>query len=101
MGNHAKYKGELDSLIVPLTSGGAKCVVRGMLEKGWESDGFCALASFQNRFNANTAASLLQCVMEAVNPLKVKNNQGILKGITEWAVRVDSLKSKHDEVIMR
>ena len=96
---HSKYNGELYSLIVSLTSGEAKCVVRGILEKGGESDGFCALASVQNRFGANTAASLLQCVMEAVNLPQVKNHQGILKGITEWEVRVDSLKSKRDEVI--
>ena len=28
-----------------------------------------------------------------------KNHQWILKGITEWEVRVDSLKMKHDETI--
>ena len=97
--NHSKYKGELYSLIVGLTSGEAKCVVRGIAEKGWESDGFLALAALQARFDANTAASLLQCVMEAVNPPTLKQHQGILKGITEWEVRVDSLKMKHDEEI--
>ena len=53
----------------------------------------------QARYDANTAASLLQCVMEVVNPPALKNHQGILKGITEWEVRVDSLKMKHDEEI--
>ncbi len=66
--NRAKYKGELYALIVGLTTGEAKCVVRGITEKGLESDGFLALASLQARFDANTAASLLQRVMEAVNP---------------------------------
>ena len=98
-GNHAKYKGEFYCLIVGLTSGEAKCVVRGINEKGWESDGFLALALLQARFDANTAASLLQCVMEGVNPPTLKNHQGIHKGITEWEVRVDSLKMKHDESI--
>ena len=51
------------------------------------------------RFDANTAASLLQCVMEAVNPPAIQNHQGILKGITEWEVRVDGLKAKHNEYI--
>ena len=74
-------------------------MVRGISEKGWESDGFLALALLQARYDANTAASLLQCVMEAVNPPTLKNHQGILKGITEWEVRVDSLKMKHDEEI--
>ena len=37
--NHAKYKGALYALIVGLTAGEAKCVVRGINEKGWESDG--------------------------------------------------------------
>ncbi len=62
--NHAKYKGELYALIVGLTSGEAKCVVRGINEKGWESDGSLAIALLQARYDANTAASLLQCVME-------------------------------------
>ena len=97
--NHAKYKGEFYDLIVGLTSGEAKCVVRGISEKGCESDGFLALAMLQARYDANTAASLLQCVMEVVNPPTRKNHQGILKGITEWEVRVDSLKMKHDDKI--
>ena len=37
--------------------------------------------------------------MEVVNPPALKNHQGILKGITEWEVRVDGLKMKHDEEI--
>ena len=41
--NHTKYKGELYALIVGLTTGEAKCVVRGISEKGWEADGFLAL----------------------------------------------------------
>ena len=97
--NRAKYKGELYALIVGLTSGEAKCVVRGSTEKGRESNGFLALAALQTRFDANTAASLLRCVMEAVNPPTLKNHQGIFKGITEWEVRVDGLNMKHDEEI--
>ena len=97
--NHTKYKGELYSLIVGLTSGEAKCVVRGINEKGWESDGFLAIALLQARYDANAAASLLQCVVEVVNPPTVKNHQGIFKGITEWEVRVDGLKMKHDDEI--
>ena len=92
-------KCELYSLIVSLTSGEAKCVVRGILEKGWESDGFLAIAALQARIDANTTASLMQCVIEALNPTPLKNHQWILKGITEWEVRVDSLKSKHNESI--
>ena len=65
-------------------------MVRGVNEKGWESGGFLALALLQARYDANTAASLLQTL---------KNHQGILKGITEWEVRVDGLKMKHNEDI--
>ena len=32
--NHAKYKSELYALIAGLTTGEAKCVVRGVNEKG-------------------------------------------------------------------
>ena len=55
------------------------------------------LAMLQARYDANTAASLLQCVMEVVSPPTIKNHQGIAKGITEWEVRVDGPKMKHDE----
>ena len=51
----------------------------------------------QARYDANTAASLLQCVMEVVHPPTLKNHQWTLKGITEWEVRVDGLKMKHEE----
>ena len=74
-------------------------MVRGINEKGWDSDGFLALAMLQARYDANTAASLLQCVMEAVSPPTLKNHQGILKGITEWEVMADGLKMKRDEEI--
>ena len=57
------------------------------------------LAVLQAGYDANTAANLLQCVMEVVNPPTQKNHQGILKGAIEWEVRVDGLKMKHDEKI--
>ena len=95
--NHNKYKGELYALIVALTAGEAKCVVRGISEKNWEADGYLAIGMLQARYDANTAASLLQCVMEVVNPPALKNHQGIVKGVTEWEVRVDGLKMKHNE----
>ena len=41
----------------------------------------------------------MQCVMEVVNPPGLKNHQGILKGISEWEVRVDGLRMKHNENI--
>ena len=72
-------------------------MVRSISEKARESDGFLALAMLQARYDANTAASLLQCVMEVVSPPTIKNHQGIAKGIAEWDVRVDGLNMKHDE----
>ena len=72
-------------------------VAKGISEKGYEADGFLALLILQARCDANTAASLMQCVMEVVNPPTLKNHQGILKGISEWEVRVDGLKMKHNE----
>ncbi len=72
-------------------------VVRGISEKGYEADGFLALMMLQARYDANTAASLMQCVMEVVSPPALKNHQWILKGISEWEVRVDGLKMKHNE----
>ena len=47
--NHSKYKGELYALIVGLAPGEAKCVVRGISEKGYEADGFLALLMLQAR----------------------------------------------------
>ena len=73
--------------------------MRGFNEEGWELDGFLALVMLQARYDANTAASLLQCVVEVVNFPALKNHQGILKGITEWEVRADGLKMKHNEDI--
>ena len=90
--SHQKYKGAFYVLIVGLTSGEAKCVARSISEKGLESDGFLALAMLQARYDANTAASLLQSVMEVVSFATTKSHQGIANGIIEWEVRVDGLK---------
>ena len=95
--NHTKYKGEFYAVTVGLTTGEAKCVVRGISEKGWEADGFLALMMLQARYDANTTASLMQCVVEVVNPPGLKNHQGILNGISGWEVRADGLKMKHNE----
>ena len=79
-------------MIVGLTTGEAKTVVIGISEKGYEADGFLASMMLQARHNANTAANLMQCVMEVVNPPVLKNHQGILKRISEWEVMADGLK---------
>ena len=43
-------------------------MVRGISEKGYEADGFLALMMLQARYDANTAAGLMLCVMEVANP---------------------------------
>ena len=78
--NHIKYKGELYALIVALTAGEAKCVVRGISEKNWEPDGYLAICMLQARYDANTAARLLQCVMEVVNLPALKKPPGNCEG---------------------
>ena len=85
---HSKFPGGIHFLVVSSTYVETQRVVRGVVAKGWKSDQFCALASPANTSYVNATASLLQCVIEAVSPLPVKNHHWIIKGIAGLEVRV-------------
>ena len=76
---HKKYCGELYGVLVSLTSGEAKGILKGMLDSG-ESDGFKALAILHKRFDAITTGSLLQAYLEVVAPAGIRNSQDVMSG---------------------
>ena len=96
---YEKYRGELYGVLVQLTGGEAKNIVRGIVEAGSGKDGFKALLLLNRRYDCRTQASLLQAFLEVVNPPQLKGLADIVPGIGRWEARVVSLKNRHDEIL--
>ena len=96
---YERYKGELYSLLCGLTEGDAKSVVRTVVDKGFAQDGFKAFVDLGRRFEAQTAASLLQTFIEGVSPPHIKSTGDIIPGIHRWEAKLAILKSRHGEEI--
>ena len=62
LGVHEKYKEELFALLVGLTEGDAKSMVKSIVDRGLPQDGFRAIVELNRRYDYKTAASLLQAL---------------------------------------
>ena len=69
---YRKYSGELFGVLISLTDGEPKSMLRGLSESGTGSDGFKGLIHLVGRYDRRTQASLLQAYMEVVNPPGIK-----------------------------
>ena len=69
---YLKYKEDLFGLLASLTSDDAKMVLKEMVDKGQEADGFLAIKAFNRKFEVKTAASLLQLYQFVVSPVKIQ-----------------------------
>ena len=76
----AKYGGALYNLVCDLTTGEAKKIVKAISDKHGTQDGFAALVAINNAFNQKTPGSLIQALMSAINPPKVRT-PGDCKGL--------------------
>jgi hypothetical protein len=94
---YEEYSGELFGVLVSLTQGGAKEILRGMVEKGLGRDGYKALAIFNRRYDSKTAAGLLQSYMEVTNPKQIKSYGEVAVAIDRWETKLGSLKMRYDE----
>ena len=96
-GTHAKYAGELFGILNGLTSGDAKLVVRSACESTALQDGFYALYLLNCRYNPNSNGNILKGWLEVVSPPKIKNVQGVVKGIEEWTEKIKQVESIENE----
>ena len=94
---HRKYSSELYGLLVSLTSGEAKGILKGMLDSRMPSDGFKALVILRRRFDAITTGSLLQAYLEVVAPSGMKNSGEVISGIHKWETKEALLRSRFEE----
>ena len=94
---YEKYHSELYGVIVSLTQGEAKGVVKGIVDRGGNQDGYKALALLAHRYDAHTTANLLRSFMDVASPSAIKGSQGLVKGVHHWEARVGILKSKFGE----
>ena len=70
-----RYSSELYGLLVSLTSGEAKGILKGMLDSKWPTDGFKALVVLRRRFDALTGGSILQTFLEVVPPVGIRTQE--------------------------
>ncbi len=94
--SYDKFAAELYGVIVSLTGGEAKSIVRGILENGTQ-DGYKALSVLNHRYNARTSSGLLRAFVEVVNPPEIKSGLGISKAITERESKLIMFKSHYGE----
>jgi len=90
---YQKYKSELYGVVVSLTFGEAKSVVRGISESGNNNDGFKALVVLQCRYDKKTKANLLRTFLDVTNPPGIKVVNTIIMSIHAWESKVSILKS--------
>jgi len=96
---YEKYKSELYGVVVSLTVGEAKSVVRGISESGSNNDGFKALVVLQCRYDKKTKANLLRTFLDVTNPPGIKGVNTIIKSIHAWESKVSVLKSRYDHTL--
>ena len=61
-----------------------------------DMDGFRALKLFSQRFESNTAASLLQSAFAALVPGRIKNVNEVVGKLNAWEVAVSTLYKRHN-----
>ena len=76
-----KYCGELFGVLVTLTEGEPKSILRGIVESGHQSDGFRGLLYLAARYDRRTQASLLQSYLDVVNPPGIKGAGEVVTGV--------------------
>ena len=89
-------KGDLFGVLVQLTEGEAKTIVKGVIDKGFNNDGFKALIDLSHRCDARSEASVLRTFLEPVNPPALKMPD-VVNGIRKWEGKVASLKIQCSE----
>ncbi len=92
-------KNALYALIAGLTTGEAKCVARSISEKAREAGRFRLSYAAGKVRRQHSSKFAVVCYGSCQPSNNKKHHQGIAKGITEWEVRVDGLKMKHNEDI--
>ena len=93
---YQKYAAELYGVVVSLTGGEARSVVKSLSDVGGFQDCFKALVLLCSRFDAKTAASLLHAFTEVVRPKDLKASE-VSKGIQAWEGKLGALKSRYNE----
>ena len=78
-----QYAADLYGILVLLTGGEAKSLLRGMIDSGMSLDGYKALLLLEKRFDARTSASLLSTYLEVVIPQRLKTSD-LITGIHYW-----------------
>ena len=92
-----KYTGELFGVLVVLTEGEPKSILRGITESGFSADGFRGLYALGRRYDRRTQASLLQAYLEVVNPPAIKGMGDLQGGLLRWENKCAALKARYSE----
>ena len=84
-------------VLCSLTTGEAKGVVKGIVDRGYGQDGFKALVELGRRYDTTTATSLLHSYLEVVNPPPIKTEGEVVVGVHKWESKVTALNRRYKE----
>ena len=91
-----KYGGALYGVLCSLTGGEANSVVRNVsLGINGSRCGFRAYYALNQRYNPKTTTRMLQCLTQAVSPVKVKNVREVPMAIERWESKRALLMSEY------
>ena len=91
-----KYTEELFGLLVQISEGEARMVVKDTTDREEIPDGFKAMLMYAERFGNQTTGNVLQLLLNVVSPSKISNRE-VSQGIYKWEARVPALASKQGE----
>ena len=101
---YEKYKFELYAVIMSLTNGEPKQILRNMGEVGMdgkkgESDGFKGMLVLAERFDLKSDMGMLQVYLSVVSPNKIKSWTEIPTATNKWDQDVGMLGLRYNEVL--
>ena len=82
-----------------LTAGEAKTIVKGVLDKGFNQDGFKAFIELNHLCDSRSEASVLRTFLEVISPPPFKGISDIVGGIHKWEGKMAALKTQTGEEV--
>ena len=84
-------------LLVSLTDGDAKDILKRMVESGEKPDGFRGLAYFQRRCDTSSASEMLRNFHKVLFPKRIASWAEVGSIISRWELDAAAIRSKYGE----
>lgn len=94
---YKKYSHELYCILISLTSGEAKSILKSMADGSMGLDGYKGVLLFHNRFDVKAPARLLKAFLDVVKPNSIKNISEVVQGMHSRESKVAHVGSSYGE----